>query len=173
MLCQCPDQVVLSKLQIDFWPEPSWKFPYSASAALFLCLTRECIEHSQMGLSPSRAHGAQMNQVEGEWAESVRERLSYKVKPHLKIGVTEGRRIFLDHYTRKRDVSFLCWWIPSHCMNKQYCHDWFRISHLRWDPGELWQNPLSEDPGSSPHTTLDNCSDPDSSIVCASVSRRK
>ena len=46
------------RLQVDFWPEPSWKFPYSASVALFLSLTGECIECSQMGLSPNRANGA-------------------------------------------------------------------------------------------------------------------
>lgn len=78
---------------------------YSASVALFLSLTRERTEHSQMGLHQAGPTGARMNQVEGEWAESAaRERLSCKVKPHWKQG---RQKFFSGHYTRRRDVLCL------------------------------------------------------------------
>lgn len=81
---------------------------YSASVALFLGLTGERTEHSQMGLPQAGPAGARMNQVEGEWAESAaRERLNCKVKPHWK----QGRQKFSSgHCTRSGDALFLSWW---------------------------------------------------------------
>lgn len=131
-------------LKIADWllARPSWKFSCSASAALSLCLTGDVLSAPGCAFPQAGPTGAQMNQAEGEWAESAaREKLSYKVKFHLKTGTTENRQFVSDHCVRKRDVSFFCWGTPSHCMTKQCYGEWFYISQLRREAGELCRKP--------------------------------
>lgn len=131
---------------------------YSASVALFLSLTGERTEHSQMGLPQAGPAGAWMNQVEGEWAESAaRERLNCKVKPHRKQG---RQKFFSGHCTRRGDALFLCWWYLLTV--------WLNITFT--DSVSLTQDETQEDsvksleasvrwPSSSPSTTLDKFND--------------
>lgn len=95
-------------LKITNWLLPRSLLEVSSfcKGSSFSCLTRGCIEHAQMGLSPRRAH---WGQNESSWRSVSRvssERPS-KVKARLRTGTEASRRFFWGPWTGKRRDHFL------------------------------------------------------------------
>lgn len=99
--------MLLSKSWTDFWPEASWKFPYSARAALSPAWQGNVLNMPRWAFPQEGPTGARMNQAEGAWAESaVRDSARSKPGWELRTGMEAGSQ-YWGPWTWERGCHFL------------------------------------------------------------------